>query len=127
MNARQRKLSIVAVVVTTLGLAAFNLDTLLFASAVAASEKRQSLLSDARWGKPESARDFNSRFKRGTPEEALVSWLAANDFTLDATAKTASRKVGGFPCAENIEVTWTTQAPGMLRSAEALVTEAGCL
>lgn len=127
MKAHSGKLAGVAGIAILAGLSAIYWQPLVFASAVATAEKRPSLLNDAQWGKPASAQKFNKRFAAGTSESELLAWLDANHFAIDRPAKTAARKIGGLPCAEDVGVVWTIEKPGTLRSAEVSVTEAGCL
>ncbi len=94
--------------------------------AVSSAESRPELLRDAEWGKQGSARSFERRFQRGTPESGLLSWLGANRFTIDRSAGRASRRIESLPCNERIDVGWTIDNEGGLISATAMVYEAGC-
>ncbi|MCY7399132.1 MAG: hypothetical protein LH466_09900 [Sphingomonas bacterium] len=81
-------------------LMALNWQSLLMATAVATSDKRPDLLSDAEWGKPETSRAFGRRFHAGVPEADLLSWLHANGFDVDQMAQRAKLTLRGVPCAE---------------------------
>jgi hypothetical protein len=116
------KLFLLAVFVVTLIAGLFWQDAM-FASAVAGSERRPELLRDADWGIPVSS--FRERFSAGTSEAELLRWLSENGFKLDG-ASTSSRTIGGIPCAESVEVTWTA-VDGTIRESRAVVQEAGCL
>ena len=120
------KLAVAAVIVALGGLTALNWQSLLFASAVAASDKRPALLDDAEWGKRETARAFQHRFHAGVPETDLLNWLRDNGFTVDPSAHTAELSVGGVPCAQHAKDSWETNS-GKLSSSDAVMTEAGCL
>jgi hypothetical protein len=106
---------------------AMNWQGILFGLAVASSETRPVLLSDARWDEPGSARQFNSRFAAGTPERDLLAWLRANDFTVNEQSKRADRRIKAVVCNERIRVTWNTGPSDSLTAASALVREGGCL
>jgi hypothetical protein len=95
--------------------------------AVSSNEARPRLLSDAGWGAPKSAHEFNSRFGAGTPETGLIAWLQANDFAIDRRNQRAERRIKGMPCNEQVSVTWNADPAGKLTLAHANVTEAGCL
>ena len=129
MNATRisRRWAIAAAAAVLISLIVLNWELAFLASAFATAEKRPSLLSDAKWGEPASARKFRRVFAPGTPETGLITWLSANKFVLDRPAKRAFRKVGGLPCTENVSVTWTATPKGKLLKADASVTEAGCL
>lgn len=105
---------------------AINWQDLAFAYAMATSERRPALLADADWKKPGSAA-FKRRFAAGVPERELLSWLADNRFDIDRKAHGARHLVRGLPCNEKIEISWSVTADDRLRSADALVSEAGCL
>jgi hypothetical protein len=91
------------------------------------AEHRPSLLNDAEWNEPATARKFHARFPPGSSEQELLRWLARNDFDVDQRSGTARRLIRGLPCNESIRVTWSKSAEGQLRQAEARVLEAGCL
>lgn len=105
-------------------LVALAWERLSFAIAVASSEDRPALLTDAKWGKPAFA--FHQRFSDGTSEAALIQWLASNDFEIDRRAHQASRTIHSVPCNERVAVSWS-EASGLLRESRAVVYEAGCL
>lgn len=96
------------------------------AVAVASSDTRPSLLRDAQWGKPATATSFRQHFGPGSSEAELVQWLDANHFQVDHRAQRASLKVKGFPCAEDVAVSWTAIG-GTVEASRAVVSEAGCL
>jgi hypothetical protein len=87
---------------------------------------RPALLNDAEWGKPETAAAFNHRFEKGSSERELLGWLAARHFQIDQRADRAVLRVGGFPCAERITVTWTA-TKGVISESAAVISEGGCL
>ena len=91
------------------------------------SEKRPRLLDDAAWDHPESARQFQARFAPGTSERDLLEWLGDYDFTVDRASRTATHRVQGLPCNEIIEVTWHVTNKAVMRDAQAVVHESGCL
>jgi hypothetical protein len=122
----KRKLAGLIAVIAVSGFVLFNWQSLLFASAVAASDKRPALLRDAEWDKPETALAFRGRFRRGSSEASLMQWMKANNFKIDQQARRASLKVGGLPCAEAVAVSWTV-IDGSIGATEAVVSEAGCL
>jgi hypothetical protein len=130
MNAR-RKLRpgwiVGSAVVGLLVLAALNFETLAFGAAMLLAEKRPALLSDAHWQDPSSARRFERRFGEGSAEQDLLNWLAVNRFVVDPAGRQAHRSVESLPCNEGIEISWTSDGSGQLRTAEATVSEAGCL
>jgi hypothetical protein len=113
--------------VLALGLIAVNWQSIAFGIAVAFSESRPELLSDARWGNPKSAGRFNEQFAPGTPVIDLLAWLRTNDFAIDERNKHAERLVSALPCNERIEVVWEVNSSGALKAASANVKEAGCL
>lgn len=100
---------------------------LLFAVAVLIADKRPSLLADAEWQRPATARMFKARFTSGTSEADLFKWLHANRFNVNLVDKRAVRHVASLPCNEDVWVTWTLAVPGTLKGADAVITEAGCL
>lgn len=106
---------------------ALNLRFVEFAIAAASSESRPQLLADASWNSPESARHFGQRFPAGAPESDLLAWLRTNDFGISQQDKRAERRVAGLACNEIIDVAWTVNSRGLLRSADATIREAGCL
>ena len=123
-----RRAIIVALVIA--GLAALvwlNFDRIMLAVAIGNSEDRPELLSDARWNQSASAVGFEERFVRGAPTSGLVAWLEENEFTIDAGAGRASKRIQSLPCNENVTVTWEADAAGRLINADALISEAGCL
>lgn len=115
-----------AVVAGVGGFAALNWQSLVFASAVAASDKRPDLLRDAEWEKPGTAIVFRQRFRRGSFESSLSEWLEANHFDIDRRARRATLRVGGVPCAENVVVSWAS-SNGKISASKAVISEAGCL
>lgn len=116
-------LALVAVVTVV----ALNREAIGWAIAVAMAERRPAVLREAEWNEPNTAHAFMSRFAPGTQESALVAWLNSNKFTVDRDVGEAHRLVRGLPCNESIRVSWTRSADGELVSAEAHVSEAGCL
>jgi hypothetical protein len=105
-------------------LVALTWNRLGLAVAMASSESRPQLLSDAQWGKPASA--FQQRFGEGASEAGLLHWLAANHFEIDGQAQTAIRRVRSMPCNELIAVSWSATR-GTISKSSAVVSEAGCL
>jgi hypothetical protein len=116
------KLIVLAAFVALL-IASLFWQNLLFVSAVASSESRPALLRDAEWGTPVPS--FHERFDPGTSETELLQWLSESGFELNGTTG-ASRRIGGMPCDELIQVSWTA-VDGIIRDSSAVVTEAGCL
>ena len=108
------------------GLAVLNWRSMLFASAVASSDNRPVLLRDAAWGKPETAKNFQQRFRQGSSEASLLRWLHAETFEIDQLAHRATLTIAGVPCRESIAVTWKGDG-GVISKADATVSEAGCL
>ena len=106
---------------------ALNRESLGLGLAAARAEQRPELLRDATWERPDSAKAFSRRFRPGTRAADLIAWLRANDFEIDAQKGSASKRVAGFPCSEEIEIGWRTHPSGLLGSARAEVREAGCL
>ncbi|MDB5694085.1 MAG: hypothetical protein JWO81_3148 [Alphaproteobacteria bacterium] len=127
LSASRGKWVVAALVGCALMVAALNFQSILLAGGIAAADRRPSLLSDAEWGKATSARKFGRRFAAGASEADLLAWLAANRFTVDRVSKSADRRIGGLPCAEHVQVTWSKDASGKLASASAQVSEGGCL
>lgn len=109
------------------GLVYSNREGLLFAVAVSASERRPDLLADAKRNRVDSATAFRRRFHPGVAERELVSWLRDNRFTLGPVSREATRRIESLPCNERIAVAWSVEQSGKLTSANATVTEAGCL
>lgn len=107
--------------------AAVQWHSIAFGVAAGSSESRPELLSEAEWGKPDSAVHFSERFAAGTPESKLLEWLRANSFAVDERDTRAERRVRALPCNELIEVDWDASAHGTLKAARATVTETGCL
>ncbi|MDQ3080312.1 MAG: hypothetical protein M3R03_09990 [Pseudomonadota bacterium] len=124
LSRRQWGLATLFVALATL--ITLNWKSLLIATAVATSDKRPDLLSDAEWGKPETARAFGRRFHAGVPEADLLSWLHANGFNVDPMARRANLTLRGVPCAEIASISWAAEG-GQLSRGDAVVTEAGCL
>lgn len=108
------------------GVIVLNLNHLAFASAVLIAERRPALLSDAQWNEPASARKFSTRFHSGTNERELLAWLESNKFTTEPAAGHATRLISSLPCNEFVDVTWRASGH-VISSAEARVSEAGCL
>ena len=115
------------IVVALLVLAALNFEALSFGAGALLAEKRTALLADAQWESPSTARRFATRFPAGAEEDDLLTWLEANDFFVDRNAMHASRSIEGFPCNENVEVIWSSDGAGKLRTSQAIIHEAGCL
>lgn len=90
---------------------------------MASSGNRPALLSDAKWGTPVPS--FSQRFNNGTSETELLLWLSESGFELHDTSS-ASLRISGMPCAELIEVSWTS-VDGIIGDSSAVVREAGCL
>lgn len=108
-------------------LVALNFETVIWASAVLLAEKRPSLLRDAKWNDPASARLFQGELSAGAEEADLLEWLEQNRFDIDRLGRRADRLVGGFPCNERVAVTWAADSRSRLQGSNAIVTEAGCL
>ena len=85
------------------------------------------MLADAEWRTPATAKMFEGRFALGKPEADLLAWLHDNGFDVSSIDKRAIRHLASLSCNEDVEVTWTLSASGTLKSADALITEAGCL
>ena len=117
---------VAATIVAILAIAAFNWKTVGLIPALILSERRPPLLRDAQWGDASSAIAFQQRFRPGVPEQELMSWLKANNFEI-ALPGAASRTTDGLPCAERLNIRWSTGADGKLVRASAEVSEAGCL
>jgi hypothetical protein len=109
------------------GFVYLNREGLLFAVAVSSSDTRPDLLADAKWNRADSATAFRRRFHPGVEERELVSWLRDNRFTLVSASREATRLIESLPCNERIAVAWLADQSGKLTSANATVTEAGCL
>jgi hypothetical protein len=119
---------IVAVALVMVAVIAFlNREALGLAVAIASAESRPELLRDAEWSKRGTARQFERQFRPGNSEADLLSWLSANRFAIDRSARRAQRRVASLPCNETIGVAWATSSSGLISSATAEVTEAGCL
>jgi hypothetical protein len=104
-----------------------NLSTLRLSLAAVTAEHRPDLLVDAQWKAPATAVRFARRFGPGAREGDLVSWLSANNFQIDLPSGRARRLVKSLPCNEDIEVRWNANGQGLIGSATAEVSEAGCL
>lgn len=104
-----------------------NWQRTLFATAVFAGERRPALLKDAQWGQPTSDLSFRARFRRGIPERELTTWLSANKFQVDPTNHEAARTISSLPCDEDVKVVWQSDRVGRIETANAEVSEAGCL
>lgn len=104
-----------------------NWRTLLVIVAILGSEHRPGLLRDADWDAPTSAVRFHDRFKAGTPEPDLTTWLEKNRFIVDKGGKSADRQVNGLPCNEAIKVNWSVDAEERLIRADAVVSQIVCL
>lgn len=118
---------VVGIAIGIAALVALNFETVNFVVAMLFSEKRPSILRDARWNDPVSAHRFNREFKMGTAEDELLAWLERNQFTIDRSAKHADRFVESLPCNERVVVIWASDGQGRLQRSTANVTEAGCL
>ena len=90
---------------------------------VASCGNRPALLSDAKWGTPVPS--FSQGFSNGTFETELLLWLSEVGFELHDSGS-ANLRISGMPCAELIEVSWTS-VDGIMRDSSAVVREAGCL
>lgn len=112
---------------TLAALAYVERERLLFAVAVGTSETRPDLLADAKWNRPDSAAAFRQRFHAGVVERDLISWLRENRFVLDSSQRAANRRIESLPCNERITITWAADSDGKLTTADARVSEAGCL
>ena len=108
-------------------LAYFNREGLLFALTVGSSDTRPDLLTGAKWNRADSATAFRRRFHSGIAEKELIGWLRDNRFTLDTASREATRRIESLPCNERIVVAWSVEQTGKLASANAIITEAGCL
>lgn len=115
----------IAIAVTIL--IATNWPTIALTSAVASSERRPPLLSDASWNDPASAKRFYDRFGNNPSDDDLVSWLEQNGFVIDRDAHIARKRVQSLPCNENIEVAWSLSETGTLAELNAIISEGGCL
>jgi hypothetical protein len=119
------------------GLTLFIVPTLALVGALSASifvasnwqvwteEHRPALLADAHWDDAASARQFLTRFPRGSSEADLLRWLQSNQFGVNRTRGSAQRFVRSIPC-EEIAIAWTSSA-GRIKAARATVSDAGCL
>jgi hypothetical protein len=114
-----------AIVLVVSTIIALNWQWFSFAAAVAFAERRPALLADAQWDEP--ARRFSVRFRPGASEAELLGWLESNEFAIDRGTGHASRLIRGLPCNEAVDVRWSKNSGDMLTSAEARVSEAGCL
>ncbi|URD62047.1 hypothetical protein M8312_05955 [Sphingomonas sp. KRR8] len=121
-----RTKALIVITVILAGALVFNWQSLLFASAVATSDQRPTLLREAEWGQSATAKAFKQRFHAGSSEASLLAWLQAETFKTNRQAHEATLKVGGAPCAEDVTVTWAADR-GIINKADAFVTEAGCL
>ena len=115
---------LVALLIGLTLLVALTWNWLAFAVALALSERRPSLLTDAEWGRP--APEFQNRFREGTREAEMLGWLKVNGFQVDERGRQATRLVRSLPCNESIEVSWRT-TDRLIRESSAVVSEAGCL
>lgn len=115
-----------AALLLAVGLLTASWRPLLFSSAVATSDRRPSLLADAEWGKSNEARAFGRRFHAGVLEADLLTWLETNGFRVDRVDRSGQRRLEGVPCAEDINVIWSTEDQRISR-ADAVVSEGGCL
>ena len=106
---------------------ALKWQTVALLTAVAFSDRRPALLSDAAWNDPPSARKFNDWFAAGASGAELVAWMKSNKFTVDSSIGRAVRHLSSLPCNEDLAVHWTTAVTGKLDDVEVRVTEAGCL
>jgi hypothetical protein len=104
-----------------------NWQWILFATVVFTAERRPALLKDAQWGQPTSDISFRARFRRGVPERELTTWLSANKFQVDPTNQEAARTISSLPCNEAVKVVWQSDRVGRIETANAEVSEAGCL
>ena len=116
-----------AIALVTGTIVALNWQWFTFAVAVVFAERRPALLADAQWDEPASARRFSNRFRAGASEAELLEWLESSEFTVDGDTGQASRLIRGLPCNEAIEIRWSKTSGDVLASAEARVSEAGCL
>jgi hypothetical protein len=115
-------------IVALLIVVAFSWKTILWTVLVVGSERPPELLSDVKqWDDPAAAVKFERRFPPGAPERELLAWVSDNRFEIDGQARRATRRIGSVPCNEVIEVDWSADAGGRLRSATATMSEAGCL
>ena len=122
LSASGKRWAIVAAILALIVVvAAFNFQSIAVALAVATAEKRPTLLNDAQWDKPLSARKFHEQFAPGTSERELLAWLETNRFRVDRTNKSADRSDKGVPCNERVNVTQQTSAKGQLSDARAEV------
>lgn len=108
-------------------IAAVNWQSISFSIAAASAETRPTLLRDAKWNHPDSAREFQAAFRRGSPEASLRDWLRANDFEVNGVKLRASKRVRGLPCNERVLIEWTRGEKATIGKAHAIVSEAGCL
>ena len=128
MSRSRRKWVIVAALAGLLVVVtALNFQSIMLAIAFSTAEGRPALLSDAGWGKPTTARKFAHRFAPGAAESDLLEWLDANRFAIDHANRSADRRISSLPCNEDVRVTWSADAAGKLKTADAEVSEAGCL
>jgi hypothetical protein len=113
--------AIVAVIAT---IVALNWQWFTFAAAVVLAERPPALLAVAQWNQP--ARRFSEQFHASTDERELLAWLESNKFTVERGAGHATRLIRSLPCNEFVDVRWRAVS-GTISSAEARVSEAGCL
>lgn len=123
---RGRRIALIACACLA-ALAYFNREGPSFTVAVGSSDTRPDLLADAKWNRADSAAAFRRRFHPGITEKELISWLRDNRFTLDSASREAARRIKSLPHNERIVVDWSIELSGKLASANAIVTEAGCL
>jgi hypothetical protein len=127
LRTRRRWVWLATTVVILVAVVALNWQVVGLGLAAYLAERRPALLADAEWDKPATARTFLSRFGPGTSEGELLEWLNSNDFTVDRDSGRANRLISSLPCNERVEITWS-KAPGdAIVSAEARVSQAGCL
>lgn len=125
---RQRWVVWLATTVVILGaVVALNWQGIALGVAVHFAERRPALLADAEWNQPVTARSFLSRFQPGTSEAELLEWLNSNDFSVDRDSGRADRLIRSLPCNERVEVRWSSAPGDAIASAEARISEAGCL
>jgi hypothetical protein len=70
---------------------------------------------------------FQARFRHGVPERELTTWLQANKFLIDPGHHEATRTISSLPCNEAVKVVWQADQIGRIQTANAEVSEAGCL
>lgn len=117
----------IALVAFIVVVAAFNWRWVVFGSAVASSESRPSLLTDAKWDDPNSATRFYARFHPGTPSIELRRWLESHRFEHVGGTTSAERRIQAIPCSERIEIEWAEDEASNLQSVQVTIFEAGCL